>query len=68
MNTLASTPSENGPGRLTFPRADLIAIAEQFHRAVEIAAKFGSVTPWSRMAGGAYHLMDVASALAAVAE
>jgi D-arabinose 1-dehydrogenase-like Zn-dependent alcohol dehydrogenase len=41
---------------------------EHFHRAVEIAARFGKTKPWSTMAGKTYDLKDVASALAAVAD
>jgi D-arabinose 1-dehydrogenase-like Zn-dependent alcohol dehydrogenase len=41
---------------------------EHFHRAVDIAARFGDVKPWSRMAGRSYRLEDVASALASVAD
>ena len=40
---------------------------EHFHRAVEIAARFGNSKPWSAMAGQSYDLMDVADALEAVA-
>ena len=41
---------------------------EHFHRAVEIAARFGGIKPWAEMAGEVYELRDVASALAAVAD
>jgi threonine dehydrogenase-like Zn-dependent dehydrogenase len=41
---------------------------EHFHRAVEIAARFGDIKPWSRLAGRTYDLSDVATALAAVAD
>ena len=41
---------------------------EHFHRAVEIAARFGGAKPWAKMAGRTYELGDVASALAAVAD
>jgi D-arabinose 1-dehydrogenase-like Zn-dependent alcohol dehydrogenase len=41
---------------------------EHFHRAVEIAARFGGSKPWSRLAGRTYELSDVATALAAVAD
>lgn len=41
---------------------------EHFHRAVDIAARFGSTKPWSMMAGNTYELKDVAAALAAVAD
>ncbi len=40
---------------------------EHFHRAVEIASRFGGEKPWAQMAGRTYELADVASALAAVA-
>jgi L-iditol 2-dehydrogenase len=40
---------------------------EHFHRAVEIAARFGDTKPWSAMAGQSYALSDVGSALEAVA-
>ena len=40
---------------------------EHFHRAVEIAARFGDSKPWSVMAGQSYELSDVASALEGVA-
>jgi len=40
---------------------------EHFHRGVEIAARFGSAKPWSRMASESYALADVATALEAVA-
>lgn len=40
---------------------------EHFHRAVEIAARFGDSKPWSAMAGQSYALSDVPSALEAVA-
>ena len=40
---------------------------EHFHRAVEIAARFGDSKPWSAMAGQSYELTDVADALEAVA-
>jgi L-iditol 2-dehydrogenase len=41
---------------------------EHFHRAVEIAARFGDEKPWSRMAGKSYRLDDVQSALQTVAD
>jgi L-iditol 2-dehydrogenase len=41
---------------------------EHFHRAVEIAARFGDVKPWAEMAGKTCELRDVASGLAAVAD
>lgn len=41
---------------------------EHFHRAVEIAARFGNTKPWSTMAGKTYDLKDVGLALAAVAD
>ena len=40
---------------------------EHFHRAVEIASRFGGSKPWSAMAGQSYKLSDVALALEAVA-
>jgi L-iditol 2-dehydrogenase len=40
---------------------------EHFHRAVEIAAKFGADKPWSEMASLTYSLENVATALEAVA-
>jgi L-iditol 2-dehydrogenase len=39
---------------------------EHFHRGVEIAARFGEVKPWSKMASRSYPLEEVAAALAAV--
>jgi D-arabinose 1-dehydrogenase-like Zn-dependent alcohol dehydrogenase len=41
---------------------------EHFHRAVEIATRFGGFKPWSKLAGRTYELSDVASALFAVAD
>ena len=41
---------------------------EHFHRAVELAAQFGGIKPWSDLAGATYDLQDIASALAAVAD
>jgi L-iditol 2-dehydrogenase len=41
---------------------------EHFHRAVEIAARFGGEKPWSRMAGKSYELDDVQTALQTVAD
>jgi L-iditol 2-dehydrogenase len=40
---------------------------EHFHRAVELAARFGDTRPWHDLAGKSYALADVASALDAVA-
>ncbi len=40
---------------------------EHFHRGVEIAARFGKLKPWAKMAGRTYPLEDVASALETVA-
>ena len=40
---------------------------EHFHRAVDIAARFGDSKPWAAMAAQSYELRDVASALEAVA-
>jgi len=39
---------------------------EHFHRGVEIAARFGEVKPWSKMASRGYPLEEVAAALTAV--
>lgn len=39
---------------------------EHFHRGVEIAARFGEVKPWSKMASRAYPLEEVSAALTAV--
>jgi L-iditol 2-dehydrogenase len=39
---------------------------EHFHRGVEIAARFGKLKPWSRMASRSYPLEEVAAALEAV--
>ncbi|MEO5589160.1 MAG: zinc-binding dehydrogenase [Gemmatimonadaceae bacterium] len=41
---------------------------EHFHRAVELAARFGDAKPWARLAGGTHDLSDVAAALASVAD
>jgi L-iditol 2-dehydrogenase len=41
---------------------------EHFHRAVDIAAQFGDIKPWSGMAGNTYALGDVGAALASVAD
>ena len=40
---------------------------EHFHRAVEIAARFGDVKPWRDMVGGTFALADAGAALDAVA-
>jgi L-iditol 2-dehydrogenase len=40
---------------------------EHFHRGVEIAARFGSLKPWSELAGRSYSLSEVATALDSVA-
>ena len=40
---------------------------EHFHRGVDIAAQFGNVKPWSRMASLSYPLEEVATALESVA-
>ena len=39
---------------------------EHFHRAIEIAARFGPQKPWREMVGGRYSLDDVADGLRAV--
>ena len=39
---------------------------EHFHRAVEIAARFGSVKPWSAMVGRSYELAEAAEGLASI--
>jgi len=39
---------------------------QHFHRAVEIAARFGDRVPWSEMVSGRYDLEHAADALAAV--
>ena len=41
---------------------------EHFHRAVELATRFGGVKPWRAMVSGRFALSDVAAALAAVSE
>lgn len=41
---------------------------EHFHRGVEIAARFGEIKPWSRMASRSFPLEEVATGLAAVAD
>jgi D-arabinose 1-dehydrogenase-like Zn-dependent alcohol dehydrogenase len=41
---------------------------EHFHRAVELATRFGAVKPWREMVSGSYALRDAAAALDAVAE
>jgi L-iditol 2-dehydrogenase len=41
---------------------------EHFHRSVEIAARFGSIKPWSDLSGRTFPLRDVALALEAVAD
>lgn len=41
---------------------------EHFHRAVEIAARFGATKPWREMVSDRYPLRDAAAALEAVAE
>ncbi|MBA2439801.1 MAG: hypothetical protein H0V50_03905, partial [Thermoleophilaceae bacterium] len=37
-----------------------------FHRAVEIAARFGGEKPWSEMIGGRFELREAKAALEAV--
>jgi L-iditol 2-dehydrogenase len=39
---------------------------EHFHRAVELAARFGDSKPWSEMVSGSYTLEQAADGLAAV--
>jgi L-iditol 2-dehydrogenase len=41
---------------------------EHFHRAVEIAARFGGEKPWREMVSASYKLSDAAAGLAAVAD
>ena len=41
---------------------------EHFHRAVEIAARFGGEKPWREMVTATYRLEDASTALGVVAE
>jgi hypothetical protein len=40
---------------------------EHFHRAVEIAARFGDRKPWKKMVSGSHELRNASSALDSVA-